>query len=90
MKSGLWSDFASKLEHGLAFGTPKFYIVPYDKINHALVNLSYNCDVKSGLSLDKTIVKLGLTIYGRFSSCTLCCAIRVTPSKVGLSIFPNI
>ena len=41
------SDFTSKLEHGLAFGTPKFYIVPYDKINHTLVNLSYNCDVES-------------------------------------------
>ena len=35
--------------HGLAFGTPKFYIVPYDKIDRGLVNLSYNCDVKSGL-----------------------------------------
>ena len=37
-----------KLEHGLAFETPKFYIAPYDKINHALVNLSYNCDMKIG------------------------------------------
>ena len=35
------------------FGTPKFYIAPYDKINHALVNLSYNCDVKSGLRVKK-------------------------------------
>ena len=25
-------DFTSKLVHGLAFGTPKFYIAPYD--NH--------------------------------------------------------
>ena len=49
----LRSDFTSKLEHGLAFGTPKFYIVPYDKINHALVNLSYNCDVKSGQNYQK-------------------------------------
>ena len=38
-----------KLVHGLAFGTPKFYIAPYDKINHRLVNLSCKCDVKSGL-----------------------------------------
>ena len=37
----------SRLVHGLAFGTPKFYIVPYSKINHGLVNLSYNCDMKS-------------------------------------------
>ena len=44
-------DFTSKLEHGLAFGTPKFYIAPYDKISHGLVNLSSNYDVKSGLSL---------------------------------------
>ena len=42
-------DFTSKLEHVLAFGTPKFYIAPYDKIKHELVNLSSNCDVKSGL-----------------------------------------
>ena len=49
----------SKIEHGLAFGTSKLYIAPYDKINHALVNLSCNCDVKSGLSemLNVNIVK---------------------------------
>ena len=39
----------SKLVHGLAFGIPKFYIAPYDKINHGLFNLSSNCDVKSSL-----------------------------------------
>ena len=44
-------DFTSKLIHVLAFGTPKFYIAPYDKIKHKLVNLSSNCDVKSGLRL---------------------------------------
>ena len=44
-------DFTSKLVHVLAFGTPKFYIAPYDKIKRELVNLSSNCDVKSGLSL---------------------------------------
>ena len=44
-------DFTSKLVHVLAFGTPKFYIAPYDKIKHELVNLSSNCDVKSGLRL---------------------------------------
>ena len=42
-------DFTSKLVHVLAFGTPKFYIAPYDKIKHKLVNLSSNCDVKSDL-----------------------------------------
>ena len=42
-------DFTSKLVHVLAFGTPKFYIAPYDKIKHELVKLSSNCDVKSGL-----------------------------------------
>ena len=42
-------DFTSKLVHVLAFGIPKFYIAPYDKIKHELVNLSSNCDVKSGL-----------------------------------------
>ena len=41
-------DFTSKLVHVLAFGTPKFYIAPYDKIKHELVNLSSNCDVKLG------------------------------------------
>ena len=40
----------SKLVRELAFGTPKFYIAPYDKINHGLVNMSSNCDVKTGLS----------------------------------------
>ena len=40
----------SKLVHLLAFGTPKFYIATYDKIKHELVNLSSNCDVKSGLN----------------------------------------
>ena len=44
-------DFTSKLVPELAFGTPKFYIAPYDKIKHELVKLSSNCDVKSGLSL---------------------------------------
>ena len=48
---GLRPDFTSKLVHVLAFGTPKFYIAPYDKIKHELVNLSSNCDVKSGLSV---------------------------------------
>ena len=43
-----WPDFTSKLVHGLAFGTPKFYIAPYDKINHELANLCYIYDVKSG------------------------------------------
>ena len=43
-------DFTSKLVHVLAFGTPKFYIAPYDNIKHKLVNLSSNCDVKSGLT----------------------------------------
>ena len=39
MKSGLRPDFMSKLVHGLAFGTAKFYTVPYGEINHGLVNL---------------------------------------------------
>ena len=42
-------DFTSKLVRELAFGTPKFYIAPNDKINHGLVHMSSNCDVKSGL-----------------------------------------
>ena len=41
----------SNLVHGLAFGIPKFYIVPYGKINCRFVNLSHNCDVKSGLKV---------------------------------------
>ena len=28
----------------------QIYIAPYDKINHRLVNLSCNCDVKSDLN----------------------------------------
>ena len=48
-----------KLVHGLAFGTLKFYIAHYDKINHRLVNLSYNCDVKLGRRLPrKSVVRL--------------------------------
>ena len=52
--STLRPDFTPKLVHVLAFGTPKFYIAPYDKIKHELVNLSSNCDVKSGLRPDFT------------------------------------
>ena len=44
-------DFTSKLVHVFDFGTPSFYIAPDDKIKHELVNLSSNCDVKSGLRL---------------------------------------
>ena len=54
-------DFTSKLVHVLAFGTPKFYIAPYDKIKHELVNQSSNCDMKLGLRLkdclNKTVSK---------------------------------
>ena len=47
-------DFTSLLVHGLdgSIQKPKCYIAPYDKINYGLVNLSYNCDVKSGLKLE--------------------------------------
>ena len=62
--SSLRPDFTSNLVHVLAFGTPKFYIAPYDKIKHELVNLSSNCDVKSGLS--KTIRTL-LRAHVKFS-----------------------
>ena len=48
-------DFTSKLVHVLAFATPKFYIAPYDKLKHELVNLSSNCDVKSGLRLKREV-----------------------------------
>ena len=54
-------DFTSQLVHGLAFGIPKFYIAPYDKINHGLVNLSSNCDVKSGLKVDKATEPDGIS-----------------------------
>ena len=43
-------DFTSNLVHGLAVGTPKVDIAPYDKINHGFLNLNSNCDVKSGHS----------------------------------------
>ena len=39
-------DFTSKLVRELTSGTPKFYIAPYDKINHGLVNMSSICDLK--------------------------------------------
>ena len=51
-------DFTSKIVHVLAFGIPKFYIAPYDKINHGLVNSSCNCDVKSGLNISSSGRKL--------------------------------
>ena len=44
----------SNLVRGLAFGTPKFYNAPYGKINQRLLNLSYTCEVKSGLRPDFT------------------------------------
>ena len=46
VKSGLSLDFTSNIVHGLAFGAPKFCITSYHQINHGLVNLSCNCDVK--------------------------------------------
>ena len=57
-------DFTSKLVHVLAFGTPKFYIAPYDKIKHELVNLSSNCDVKSGLMPDFTSKLVHVLAFG--------------------------
>ena len=39
----------SKARSHVKLRTPKFYIVPYGKINQGLNNLSYKCDVKSGL-----------------------------------------
>ena len=40
------------LVHGfIAFGTPKVYIASYGKLNHQLVNMSSNCDLRSGLNL---------------------------------------
>ena len=59
-------DFTSKLLHGLAFGKPKFYIAPYDKINHGIVNLSCNCDVKSGLSVLSSSVVNGAFIIAYY------------------------
>ena len=49
LSGALRPDFTSNLVHGLAFRTPKFYIVPYSKIKQEFINLSYNCDVKLGL-----------------------------------------
>ena len=46
--------FHVEVSTGSSIWTPKFYIAPYDEINHGHVNLSSNCDVKSGLR-----VKLG-------------------------------
>ena len=42
-------NFRLKLVRKLGFGTPKYYIAPYNKVNQELVNLSYSCDVKSDL-----------------------------------------
>ena len=48
----------SKSVHGLGFGTPKIYIAPYSKINQGIVNLSYNCDVNSGLRVRLSITQM--------------------------------
>ena len=50
MSGRLRPDFTI-LVYELAFGTPKFYIAPYRKIIHGLINLSCNCDMKSALRL---------------------------------------
>ena len=55
-KAELRPDFTSKLVHVLAFGTPKFYIVPYDKIKHELVKLSSIFDMKLGLRLNHFVL----------------------------------
>ena len=57
-------DFMLKLVHGLAFGTHKFYIAPYGNINHRLINLRYNYDMKLGLSVScKLILKYMLSSF---------------------------
>ena len=53
LSSSLRPNFTSSYVQGLAFETPKFYIVLYGEINHSLINLSYNCDMKSGLRLTR-------------------------------------
>ena len=58
-------DFTSKLVHGLAFGTPKFYIAPNDKIHHGLVNLSCKCDVKSGLRFVGNVILAILAVKAK-------------------------
>ena len=40
MLQTLRHDFKSTLVLGLEFGTPKFYIAPYGKINHGFVKVS--------------------------------------------------
>ena len=57
VKLTLRPDFTSNLVHGLAFGTPNFYIALYGKINHRLVNMSYNCGVKSDLRVSGVELK---------------------------------
>ena len=55
----------SKVVHALAIVIPKFYIAPYGNINHKFVNLrhycysnlSYSCDMKSGLKVPKMKVE---------------------------------
>ena len=64
-------DFTTKLVYGLAFGTTKFYIVPYDKINHGLINLNCHCDVKSDLRALIYICKLAIAamfVFGLYKS----------------------
>ena len=48
------------LVHRLAFGTPKFYIVPYGKIDHGLVNLG---------SVVQSIVRLTSSLRGQLVKC---------------------
>ena len=53
-------DFTSKLVHVLAFGTPKFYIGPYDKIRRKLVNLG---------PVVQSIVSLTSSLRGQLVKC---------------------
>lgn len=59
----LRTDFTSNLVHELAFGAPKFYILPYGKTMDLL-----NFDVKSDLRADIETKKLNETV-SRFSHC---------------------
>ena len=43
----------SNLVHRLTFGTPKFYTAFYSKINHRLIRLSNNCNMKLGLRINE-------------------------------------
>ena len=76
------TDFTSNLVRLLAFGTPKFYIAPYGKINRELINMSSSCDAKSDPSVPITNPRIPQDYHSRSVHYVLHCGTSLQKNSV--------